>query len=81
MFEDVSVPVKRYFVQVVSSDDGEILHEEQLSVIGQVGDHGMYLRDRIREFINISHDKFKPEVYRKLLQGRYVVDFRSLGGG
>ncbi len=81
MFEDVSVPVKRYFVQVVSSDDGEILHEVQLSVIGQVENHGEYLRGRIRELINISHQQFTPDVYRTLLQGRYVVDYRSLGGG
>lgn len=81
MFEDVSVPVKRYFVQVVSSDDGEILHEVQLSVMGKVENHGEYLRNRIREMINISYQQFTPEAYSKLLQGRCVVDFRSLGGG
>lgn len=81
MYKDVSVPVQRYFVQVVSSDDGEILHEAQLSVIGHVENHGDYLREKIREFIHVSHDHFKQDVYRKLLLGCYAVDFRSLGGG
>ena len=80
MYSDVTVSSDRYFVQVVCPYSGDILHETKVTVISQKEPIEDHISKRIRDIVNVSHEQFPHDVYRKLLQGHYVVDFRPLRG-